>query len=138
MGLLGLHIVSRRTAFSGNQPHVLSSQLVRMTGLEPAASCSQSKHSTKLSYIRICKYIFIPSNCTDVTEDVHRFSTIKYIRLYSVCTRRPISHFCRRRGNRKCEPTGQEHKSLPHVLVRCPSFRAVSQRLLCRLFLMWR
>ena len=25
--------------------------LVGMTGLEPAASCSQSKHSTKLSYI---------------------------------------------------------------------------------------
>ena len=27
--------------------------LVRMTGFEPAASCSQSKRSTKLSHIRI-------------------------------------------------------------------------------------
>ena len=28
--------------------------LVRMTGFEPAASCSQSKRSTKLSHIREC------------------------------------------------------------------------------------
>ncbi len=28
--------------------------VVRMTGFEPAASCSQSKRSTKLSHIRIC------------------------------------------------------------------------------------
>ena len=31
--------------------------LVRMTGFEPAASCSQSKRSTKLSHIRLYKHI---------------------------------------------------------------------------------
>ena len=30
--------------------------LVRMTGFEPAASCSQSKRSTKLSHVR--KFLF--------------------------------------------------------------------------------
>ena len=30
--------------------------MVGATGLEPAASCSQSKHSTKLSYAPIFKY----------------------------------------------------------------------------------
>ena len=32
--------------------HNFRSYLVRMTGFEPAASCSQSKRSTKLSHIR--------------------------------------------------------------------------------------
>ena len=31
--------------------------VVRMTGFEPAASCSQSKRSTKLSHIRLCKTV---------------------------------------------------------------------------------
>ena len=33
--------------------HNFRSYVVRMTGFEPAASCSQSKRSTKLSHIRL-------------------------------------------------------------------------------------
>ena len=33
--------------------------MVEVTGFEPAASCSQSKHSTKLSYTSILLTVFI-------------------------------------------------------------------------------
>lgn len=63
------------------------STMVRMTGIEPAASCSQSKHSTKLSYIRIwCSEL--DSNPESVTGQ--RFSRLLDYQLSQPCVFRTL------------------------------------------------
>ena len=58
-------------------------KLVRMTGLEPAASWSQTKHSTKLSYIRIhltIAVLYIKLRVAHTVEHLH-ITTVAYTHL---------------------------------------------------------
>ena len=54
---------SKRSMKTQREPPIKGSSLcvVRMTGFEPAASCSQSKRSTKLSHIRLSLLLYTTS-----------------------------------------------------------------------------
>ena len=53
--------------------------LVEATGLEPAASCSQSKHSTKLSYASIKYYVLRFLEPADYQEKYSRLARLERI-----------------------------------------------------------
>ena len=84
--------------------------MVEATGLEPAASCSQSRHSTKLSYA---------SMNTETGDSQTALTVIKYTLqggdLSSVfCKKKKIFCGCFRHGKyalmeRGCETKGQGH-----------------------------
>ena len=56
--------------------------MVRMTGFEPAASCSQSKRSTKLSHIRLSRINLLYMNC--VKKAIMKFIFITNVRILSM------------------------------------------------------
>ena len=75
--------------------------MVRMTGLEPAASWSQTKHSTKLSYIRICivEFSFHMRVSADLTSSA-TLAAVNTIRFLSYLLDEYIAYYVS--GEKEC------------------------------------